>query len=103
MPGICGRIDRILFKKIKKNIEKVLTITLIWCTIITANKEREQKKMKEKMYSIVKVNSENGKERNYGGCYTEKDVKQITKGYTFNGLFYTRKNSKYMYIATEVV
>lgn len=103
MPGICGRIDRILFKKIKKNIEKVLTITLIWCTIITANKEREQKKMKEKMYSIVKVNSENGKETNYGGGYTEKDVKQITKGYTFNGLFYTRKNSKYMYIATEVV
>lgn len=47
--------------------------------------------MKEKMYSIVKVNSENGKETNYGGGYTEKDVKQITKGYTFNGLFYTRK------------
>lgn len=44
MPGICGRIDRILFKKIKKNIEKVLTFTLIWCTIITANKERDKRK-----------------------------------------------------------
>ena len=48
MPGICGRINRIFLEKFKKNIEKALTDTLIWCIIITVNKEREQKKMKEK-------------------------------------------------------
>lgn len=49
-------------------------------------------------YKVTKIDSTTGKETNYGGGYTENDVKDITKGYTFNGMFYTRKNSKYMYI-----
>ena len=49
-------------------------------------------------FTIIKVDSKTGKEKNYGGGYTESDVKEITKGYTFNGMFYDRKGSKYFYI-----
>lgn len=36
-------------------------------------------------------------ESNYGFC-TEEDIKLITRGYVFNGLFYERKNGKYIFI-----
>ena len=49
-------------------------------------------------YRITKIDCMTEKEQNLGGGYTEQDVKQITKGYKFNGLFYTRENSKWMYI-----
>ena len=49
-------------------------------------------------YTVIKVDSKTGKEKNFGGGYTESDVKEITKGYTFNGMFYDRKGSKYFYI-----
>lgn len=48
-------------------------------------------------YTITKVNAETGKETNYGKGYTIEDVKEITKGYKFNGMFYNRKGSKYMF------
>lgn len=30
-----------------------------------------------------------------------QDIKEITKGYKFNGLFYERKNSKYIFIVNK--
>lgn len=53
------------------------------------------------IYTVTKIDSQTGKETNFGNCCLE-DVKAITKGYTFNGLFYTRAKSKYMYIVTEI-
>lgn len=53
------------------------------------------------IYTVVKIDSQTGKEINYGKCCLN-DVKAITKGYTFNGLFYDRKGSKYMFIVTEI-
>lgn len=44
-------------------------------------------------YRIRKYNPKTDKWENYGGGYTEEDVKQITKGYRYNGLFYERKGS----------
>jgi len=52
-------------------------------------------------YNITKIDSKTESEINMGSGYTEEDVKAITKGYTFNGLFYERKNSKWMYIVEE--
>ena len=54
-----------------------------------------------KTYSIIKINSETEETRNYGAGYTEEDVKEITKGYKFNGLFYNRIGSKFFFIVTE--
>ena len=34
----------------------------------------------------------------YGDGYSADGVKTIVKGYTYNGFFYTRKNSKYIFI-----
>jgi len=48
--------------------------------------------------TIKKINIETEQETNYGSGYSEADIKEITKGYTFNGLFYERKNSKYIFI-----
>lgn len=53
------------------------------------------------MYNVTKIDSKTGNETNLGSGYSEADVKAITKGYTFNGLFYERKNSKWMYIVEE--
>ncbi len=53
------------------------------------------------MYEVVKINSENGNETNYGTYTNKEDVEAILKGYTFNGLFYNRANSKYFYMVTE--
>ena len=49
-------------------------------------------------YRITKIDSKTDEEINYGSGYTEKDVKDIVKGYKFNGLFYERANSKYIFI-----
>lgn len=64
------------------------------------------KKVRKKMakyYRVVKVEINTGKETNYGGGYTEEDVKAITKGYTINKEFgyYERKNGKYMFFVDE--
>ena len=53
------------------------------------------------MYEVIKINCENGSETNCGTYANEEDVKAIVKGYTFNGCFYTRKNSKYFFMVTE--
>ena len=53
------------------------------------------------MYEVIKVNCENGNETNYGTYTSKEDVKAIVKGYKFNGLFYTRENSKYFFMVTE--
>lgn len=52
-------------------------------------------------YKVTKINSLTGEETNYGGGYTMDDVKAIVKGYTFNGLFWDRKGSKYFYEVNE--
>ena len=68
------------------------------------NKEHNQRVKKSlrevfKMtYEVIKVNGDNGNEINYGTYTDLDDVKAITNGYTFNGLFYTRKNSKFFFI-----
>lgn len=49
-------------------------------------------------YKITKINSETEKEFNLGNGYSEQDVQAIIKGYTFNGLFYSRMGSKWFYI-----
>lgn len=48
-------------------------------------------------YKIEKITSK-GKTINYGGGYTEEDMKMITKGYKFNGLFYSKEGTKQFYI-----
>ena len=53
------------------------------------------------LYSVIKINSQTGEEIDYGAYMDYEDVKLITKGYTFNGLFYTRAKSKYLFIVTE--
>jgi hypothetical protein len=52
----------------------------------------------EQYYTITKIDTKTDKEANYGGGHTEQDVKAITRGYTFNGLFYERKGSRYIFI-----
>ena len=54
-----------------------------------------------KKYKVTKLDSRSGKETEYGGGYTEEDVKLITKGYKFNGLFYDRKGSSIIYTVEE--
>ena len=54
------------------------------------------------MYKIEKLNIKSEKVTNYGSGYTLEDVKAIPRGYTFNGLFYERKNSNYIFIVTEI-
>lgn len=51
-----------------------------------------------KKYTIKKINVDTKKETNYGNGYTEEDVRNITKGYVFNGMFYDRKGSKYIFV-----
>lgn len=52
-------------------------------------------------YKIQKYNPKTDKFENYGGGYSEEDMKVITKGYKFNGQFYERKNSKIFYIVEK--
>lgn len=51
--------------------------------------------------TITKIDTKTEQEFNYGGGYTEEEVKEIIKGYKFNGLFYERTNSKYIYIVED--
>lgn len=53
-----------------------------------------------KKYSVTKM-SIDGAEINYGGGYSEEDVKSITRGYKFNGVFYDRKGSRWFYVVSE--
>lgn len=57
----------------------------------------------EQYYKVTKVEIETGKEINYGGGYTEKDIKDITAGYKLNKEFgyYERKNGKYIFFVDE--
>ena len=52
--------------------------------------------------SVKKIEIATENEINYGSGYTEEEVKQITKGYTNNGLFYERKNGKHIIIVEEI-
>lgn len=52
-------------------------------------------------YSITKIDTTTEKETNYGSGYSQEDVSDITRGYVFNGLFYERKNSKYIFVVSE--
>ena len=54
-----------------------------------------------KKYTITKVNVETKKETDYGCGYTMEDIKDITKGYKYNGMFYERKGSKYIFFVKE--
>lgn len=54
-----------------------------------------------KTYEVIKVDG-NGNETNYG-TMVEEDVKLVTRGYKFNGLFYERGNSKSIYVVNEVM
>lgn len=54
-----------------------------------------------KTYNVTKIDSTTGEEFSYGAGYTEDDVKSIVKGYSFNGMFYDRRNSKWMFVVEE--
>ena len=54
------------------------------------------------MYEVIKINCRTGEEINYGKYSDYDDVKLITKGYTFNGCFYNRKSSAWMFIVNEI-
>ena len=36
------------------------------------------------------------------GRYSDNDIKVMTKGYKWNGLFYERKGSNWIYIVEEI-
>lgn len=48
--------------------------------------------------TIKKVNTLTDETIDYGKGYSEEDVKDIVKGWKFNGLFYERKNSDWIFI-----
>ena len=48
-------------------------------------------------YDVTKIDIRTEKEFRYG-LMSEEDMKLVVKGYSFNGMFYERKNSKYMII-----
>ena len=52
-------------------------------------------------FKIEKYNADTKTWENFGGGYTKEEVKQITKGYPFDGLMYSRKNSATFFIVTE--
>lgn len=52
-------------------------------------------------YKVTKVDSKTEKEYDCGGGYSMEDVKDITKGYAYNGLFYSRQGSRYFYIVEK--
>lgn len=54
-----------------------------------------------KRYHIKKANIKTQKWSDLG-IYDETDMKQILKGYKFNGLFYERANSNTIYTVQEV-
>lgn len=52
-------------------------------------------------YKVKKYNSKADRFEDLGGGYTEEDVKAITKGYKFNGLFYERQGTMTFYTVSE--
>lgn len=52
-------------------------------------------------YEVIKVHAKTGKTINYGTYDSMEDVKLICKGYKFNGLFFSRLNSKWFYMINE--
>jgi hypothetical protein len=56
--------------------------------------------MDMKRYEVTRIELATEKESDFGILY-EEDVKLVTKGYTYNGLFYERKNGKYIFIVNE--
>lgn len=54
-----------------------------------------------KRYKISKYNPKKDRWEDYGGGYTEEDLKVITKGFHNNGLFYERKGSKIIFEVVE--
>ena len=52
-------------------------------------------------YKITRIDIRTEKEDNYG-TWGEDDMKAIVRGYKFNGLFWERKNGKYIFIVEEV-
>lgn len=54
-----------------------------------------------KTYTVNKYNAKLDKWENLGSGYTADDVRAITKGYKFNGLFYERKGTMNMFEVTE--
>ena len=64
-------------------------------------KRYTSRKGKDMTYRIIKVDSTTEQEQNFGGGYTKEDVQQVVKGYSFNGVFYSRKGSKYFFIVEE--
>ena len=81
----------------------MLTILSLCGILYTKQNNTEQRKEKVLImtYSIEKYNPKTDEWENMGGGYTENDVKQITKGFPFNGMFYTRKNSQIMYVVEK--
>lgn len=53
-----------------------------------------------KRFRVTKIKW-NGEEIDYG-TMNKEDVKLVTKGYKFNGLFYERKNSKNIFVVDEL-
>lgn len=56
-----------------------------------------QRRNTDMTYRISRYNPDTKDWEDFGGGYTEEDVKVITKGFKNNGLFYERKNSRVMY------
>ena len=52
------------------------------------------------MYKVEKINIETEQVFDCGTMVNYRDV--IPKNYSNNGLFWERKNSKYIYIVTEI-
>jgi len=53
------------------------------------------------MKRVKKLHIPTDKEFDYG-CYDDNDIAIITVGYKWNGLFYERKGSNWIYIVEEV-
>lgn len=51
-------------------------------------------------YRIEKYNPRLNNWESFGGGYSEEEVKEITKGYKDNGLFYERQGSRVIFIVT---
>lgn len=54
-----------------------------------------------KFYKVVKINAKTGKENNLGQM-SESEMKSATRGYKFNGMFYSKEGSNVMFMVEEV-
>ncbi len=53
-------------------------------------------------YQVLKVNSETAEEFDFGLHSDFADVLAITRGYRYNGIFFTRKGCKWFYIVLTI-